>query len=320
MNKVIILINRLSDQPTIDELDVIDQVEAVEKGLDELGFVHEREFVDSNLSTLIGKLKSEPEGVAFNLVESLNGSGGLVHFIPALLESLNYPMTGNPSDAMFLTTQKPLSKLLMEQLGIPTPRWWPAAAPFQPDPLKKYIVKPSREDASVGINEENVFTGSDSGILEIFRNRWGDHFFIEEFIEGREFNISVLGGPNGPEILSPAEMLFKDFPEGKPTILGYSAKWDESTFEYHNTMRTFDLPETDKPLTGEIERICRQCWSVFHLRGFARVDFRVDRENRPYVLEINANPCISPDSGFYNAAIRSGYTFTQVVQRILNDR
>jgi D-alanine-D-alanine ligase len=320
MKKVIILINRLSDQPSIDELDVIDQVEAVEKGLDELGLIHEREFVDSNLGTLIAKLKSEPDGVAFNLVESLNDSGGLVHFIPALLESMNYPMTGNPSDAMFLTTQKPLSKLLMEQLGIPTPRWWPATAPFQPDPLKKYIVKPSREDASVGINEENVFNGSDTGILGIFRNRWGDHFFIEEFIEGREFNISVLGGPNGPEILSPAEMLFRDFPEGKPTILGYSAKWDESTFEYHHTMRTFDIPPSDHPLIGEIERICRQCWSVFHLRGFARVDFRVDRDNRPYVLEINANPCISPDSGFYNAAIRSGYTFTQVVQRILNDR
>jgi len=320
MKKIIILINRLSEQPTTDEIDVIDQVNAVEKSLDELGLAHERVFVDANLGSLIDKLTSEPDGIAFNLVESLNSSGALVYFIPALLESLNYPMTGNPSDAMFLTTQKPLAKQLMQQMEIPTPRWWPAKDSFFPDPHKHYIVKPSREDASVGINEENVFTGANRDILNKFRNRWGDHFFIEEFIAGREFNISVIGGPDGPDILSPAEMLFKDFPDGKPTILGYSAKWDESTFEYHHTMRTFDFPESDFPLLEQIKLICRQCWPVFHLRGYARVDFRVDQNNQPYVLEINANPCISPDSGFYNAAIRNGYTFTQVVQRILNDR
>jgi len=181
-------------------------------------------------------------------------------------------------------------------------------------------VKPSREDASVGINDENVFKGSDQGILDRFRNRWGDHFFIEEFITGREFNLSVLGGPHGPEVLSPAEILFKDFPAGKPTIVGYAAKWDESTFEYQNTIRTFDFPESDYPMLEQLKEICHRCWSAFHLRGFARVDFRVDQNNQPYVLEINANPCISPDSGFYNAALRSGYTFTQVVQRIINDR
>jgi len=269
---------------------------------------------------LISKLKSEPDGIAFNLVESLNNNGGLVYFIPALVESLNYPLTGNPSDAMFLTTQKPLAKNLMQGMGIPTPRWWTAKNSIDLDPGKQYMVKPSREDASVGINDENVFSGSDQRILDKFRNRWGDHFFIEEFITGREFNLSVLGGPNGPEVLSPAEIIFKDFPPGKPSIVGYAAKWDESTFEYQNTIRSFDFPESDHPLLEQLKEVCYRCWSAFHLRGFARVDFRVDQNNKSYVLEINANPCISPDSGFYNAAIRSGYTFTQVVQRILNDR
>ena len=319
MSKVIILINRLSDQPTIDELDVIDQVEAVEKSLDELGLIHEREFVDANLDTLIQKLSGEPGGIAFNLVESINNNAGLVYFIPALLESLKYPFTGNPSDAMFLTTQKPLAKKLMQQMSIPTPEWFSAGEANHLDPAKQYIVKPSREDASIGIDEENVFYGANQEILEKFRDRWGDHFFIEEFIAGREFNISVMAGENGAEVLAPAEMLFKDFPADKPAIMGYSARWDESTFAYHNTQRTFELPESDNVLIEEIKRICRQCWTAFNLRGFARVDFRIDHNNRPFVLEINANPCISPDSGFYNAALRSGYTFSQVIQRILND-
>ena len=320
MSKIIILINRLSDQPSVDELDVIDQVEAVEKSLDELGLIHEREFVDTNLNSLVDKLNGEPGGIAFNLVESLNNSGGLVYFIPALVESMNYPLTGNPSDAMFLTTQKPLAKKVMRGMGIPTPEWWTASDPIDLDPGKQYIVIPSREDASVGINDENVFYGSDRAILDRFRNRWGDHFFVEEFITGREFNLSVLGGPNGPEVLSPAEMLYKEYPAGKPAIMGYAAKWDEGTFEYRNTTRTFDLPESDYSLLKQLKEICYQCWSAFNLRGFARVDFRIGQNNQPYVLEINANPCISPDSGFYNAAIRSGLTFTQVVQRIVNDR
>ena len=316
---ILILINRLSDTPAPDELDVLDQVMAVEKSLDELGYPHEREFIDLDLSTLTRRLETEPDTLAFNLVESLNNNGGLVYFIPALLESLNIPFTGNPSDAMFLTTQKPLAKKLMQGSGIATPEWMEASSSVKLDPYNIYMVKPSREDASVGITDENVFPGSEHEVLAKFREKWGDHFFIEEFIQGREFNLSVVGGPNGPEVLTPAEIRFVDFPAGKPTIVGYAAKWDETTFEYRNTIRSFDFPDSDLPLLRELKSVCCRCWETFNLRGYARVDFRVDENNRPYVLEINANPCISPDSGFYNAALKSGYTFTQMVERILND-
>ena len=316
---ILILINRLSGNPTPDETDVLDQVQAVEKSLDELGYRHDREFIDLDLSSLTRRLASGPEPIVFNLVESLNNNGGLVYFIPALLESLNIPFTGNPSDALFLTTQKPLAKKLMKSHGIPTPEWIDASSVFEPDPHNWYIVKPSREDASVGITDENVFSGSDPSILAKFRKKWGNQFFIEQFIRGREFNLSVVGGPDGPEVLSPAEIRFVDFPPDKPPIVGYAAKWDESTFEYRNTVRTFDFPDSDRPLLEELVALCHKCWHTFNLRGYARVDFRLDQDNRPYVLEINANPCISPDSGFYNAALRSGYTFTQMIERILND-
>ena len=319
MKRVILLINRLPENPTADELDVLEQAAAVEKGLDELGIPHDRVSVDINLETLVDRLKAEPDAIAFNIVESLNHSDALVYFVPALLESMNFPFTGNPSDAMFLTTQKPLAKKIMLSAGIPTPAWWSAGEQLKLDPSKQYIVKPSREDASVGIDELNVFRGDDPGIINKVAERWGNHYFVEEFIPGREFNISVLGGPDGPEVLPPAEMLFKDYPADKPAIMGYSAKWDESTFEYHHTERTFDLPESDSGLVAEITEICKRCWSVFHLRGHARVDFRVNAHGEPLVLEINANPCISPDSGFYNAALEGGYPFSRVIERILND-
>lgn len=319
MNSILILINRLSEQPTADEMDVLDQVEAVEKALDELQLIHHREFVDANLIHLIDRIHENPGGIAFNLVESLNDNAGLVPVIPAVIESLNYPFTGNPSEAMFLTTHKPLAKRIMQYNGIPTPGWWAATDPFTPDPQKHYIVKPSREDASVGITDSSVFLGSDTVSLRNFRDRWGENFFIEEFIAGREFNLSVLGGPDGPEVLSPAEIRFTGFPEGKPRIVGYAAKWEEDSFEYRNTVRSFDFPETDIPLLDTLRQLSLNCWQLFHLRGYARVDFRVDATNRPFVLEINANPCISPDSGFQAAALRSGYSFTDVVKRILTD-
>ncbi len=317
--KVIILINKLSETPTPDELDVIDQVEAVEKSLDELGLQHDREFIDLDLGPLVKRMQSEPDAIAFNLVESLNNNGGLVYFVPALLESIQVPFTGNPSDALFLTTQKPLAKKILTGQGIPTPQWFGPDDAQKLDPARTYMVKPSREDASVGITDENVFPGADPSVLVKFREKWGDHFFIEEYIGGREFNLSVVGSPAGPEVLWPAEILFKNFPEGKPEIVGYAAKWDEETFEYKNTVRTFDFPESDQPLLDELKSLCHRCWVAFNLRGYVRVDFRVDRNNQPYVLEINANPCISPDSGLYNAALRSGYTFTQIIERILND-
>ena len=184
---------------------------------------------------------------------------------------------------------------------------------------KFYIAKPLWEDASVGINDNSIFKGNNTAIPEEYQLKYGKDFFIEEYIDGREFNLSILGGPEGVQVLPPAEILFQNFPEGKPRIVGYEAKWDEYSFEYQNTPRTFEFGENDLPLLSKLEEIAYKCWDAFNLKGYARVDFRVDSNNQPYVLEVNANPCISPDSGFYAACQRAGLSFTQVIQRIISD-
>src|SRR5690606_39168042 len=121
--------------------------------------------------------------------------------------------------------------------------------------------------------------------------RFGREFFAEQFIAGREFNLSVLAGPNGPEVLPPAEIDFSAFPEGKPRIVGYAAKWADGSFEFDQTPRRFEFPRTDGPLLGELTRLARAVWQAFGLRGYARVDFRVDEQGRPWILEVNGNPC-----------------------------
>lgn len=141
--------------------------------------------------------------------------------------------------------------------------------------------------------------------------------FAEEFIDGREFNVPMLDGPDGPQVLPPGEMDFSTFPEGKPRIIGHRAKWHESSFEYNNTPRSFDVREQDRGLVDQLRQLSLDCWRLFDLRGYVRVDFRVDRAGRPWILEVNANPCLSPEAGYAAALDEAGVSYDEAVRRIL---
>ncbi len=148
----------------------------------------------------------------------------------------------------------------------------------------------------------------------------GGTCFAERYIQGREFNLSLLTSPEGPVLLPPAEIRFDQYPPEKRKIVGYKAKWDTDSFEYHHTPRGFEFLPEDGPLLKRMGDLAMKCWDLFGIRGYARVDFRVDRENRPWILEVNANPCLSPDAGFAAAASRAGLSFRDVIERIIEDR
>jgi D-alanine-D-alanine ligase len=153
--------------------------------------------------------------------------------------------------------------------------------------------------------------------LQTYQQEAGRACFAEQYIDGREFNISLLAADDGPQVLPPAEIDFSAYPEGKARIVDYKAKWIEHSFEYNNTPRTFEFPARDAPLLERVSRMAAQCWPLFGLRGYARVDFRVDDRGQPYILEINANPCLSPDSGFPAAGERAGFSYDELVRRIV---
>ena len=102
-------------------------------------------------------------------------------------------------------------------------------------------------------------------------------------------------------------------------MVGYRAKWDEGSYEYHHTPRRFDFPAADVPLLDGLRDLARRCWPLFGLAGYARVDFRVDAAGRPWILEINTNPCIAPDAGFTAALAQAGIGYAEAVGRILAD-
>lgn len=315
----VILYNQLSENPTADEADVLDQVKVVGDMLTLLGVSHTELTFSLRLDLVEEELKKRTPDFVFNLVESINNNGKLLILSPALLAAMHIPFSGGSLEATFITTSKVLTKDKLLSAGIPTAKWISPKETQLLEKSKRYILKPIWEDGSLGIDEENVFWGHDEDYkLKLSRYNPAE-YFIEEYIDGREFNISVMATENGPLVLTPAEMQFINYPEGKPKVMGYTSKWSEDTFEYESTRRTFVYQPEDLALVEMLKEIVRKCWITFGLNGYARVDLRVDKQGNPFVLEINSNPCISPDSGFHAACIYDGIPYHEAIRRIVND-
>jgi D-alanine-D-alanine ligase len=148
--------------------------------------------------------------------------------------------------------------------------------------------------------------------------RFGGQFFAEAFIEGREFNLALLDGPDGPRLLPIAEIDFVDYPDDRPRIVDYEAKWEDDSFAFGNTPRHFDFPAADGSLLERLGELALATWRLFDLTGYVRVDFRVDSMNKPWILEINVNPCLSPDAGFAAAAARAGMDYDEMIGCIVS--
>jgi len=316
---VVFLYEKLSENPKEDELDVIRQMKHIRKALQYLGYPTSEIPFSIDLDRVMKELKKLKPWIVFNLVETTLGTGMLLHIAPSFLTYMKIPFTGSPLDALFITTNKVLSKKQLKLLNIPTSDWYRLDETEKLNPKAKYIVKPICEDGSLGLDENCVFTGNDKRFMKKIQKLDKKTYFIEEFIDGREFNLSVLGGRKGPQVMPPAEILFTDYPDDKPRVVGYNAKWTEDSFEYTHTPRTFRFKKRDLPLIKELQAIALKCWHEFDLKGYVRVDFRVDKNNKPYVLEINGNPCIAPESGYVAATRRAGLKFPDVVKRILED-
>ncbi len=310
MRYAVILHNPVSGESGEDELDVLNQAQLIEEALNSLGYSSERIEFNLDIKGLMINLRAINPDIVFNLVETVNNTGRLSFIAPAVLESFGFRYTGSGSEAIFSTTDKLLCKTILRSHGIATPDWSTTTDEIADD--KVYLTKPIAEDGSLGIEENNVLKGEQITLIP------KDHF-AEEYIPGREFNISLIDGKNGIKVLPPAEMCFNNYPESKPRILGYKAKWKENSFEYKNTSRSFNFGKEDSLLLEELKVISQRCWKVFGLKGYARVDVRVGYDNIPKVIEINANPCIAPDSGFIAACKEAGLTEIEVIKRIIED-
>jgi D-alanine-D-alanine ligase-like ATP-grasp enzyme/GNAT superfamily N-acetyltransferase len=251
-----------------------------------------------DLAAAAAALRTLAPDVVFNLVESLDGGGGLAVAAPALLDRLGLAYTGNDLAALALTADKRATRRALRQAGILVP---PAAEDGWPGP---FIVKHATEHASFGLGAHSVVDAP-----PVPPPGW----FAEAYVEGREFNLALLADGVAVLALPAAEMLFRDWPAGQPRIIDYAGKWLPERASYQRTVRCFAV---EPALAKRLQGLAVACWRALGLAGYARIDLRLAADDVAYVIDVNANPCLSPDAGFAAAAAEAGLDFGEVAERI----
>ena len=316
--RVLILHSEVAPDARPDDQDTLLQAAAIGRTLKQLGHEASCSVFHPDPQVMECTLARECPDVVFNLVETVWGSGAHASLAPAMLTHFGVPFTGCSASAIAACGDKIFAKRAIAGAGLPTPDWSEAPA-WRDIGDGRWIVKSVSEDASLGLDDGAVVEGREA-VAERAQScaaRYGGRWFAERYIEGREFNVALIEKYGAPFALPIGEMVFERWDDARPRIIGYAAKWDETAPEYHDTARVFDWHEREPGLHRMLEFISRECWSFFGLSGYARVDFRVDTEGRPFILEVNPNPCLEPNAGFAAACEQAGIDFENLVSRIV---
>ena len=261
----------------------------------------------------------------FNLVESLEGDARNEAFFAAALELRGIPYTGSGPRTLALCLDKALARAVLAAANVPIARGALLASGGESLAHLTYplLIKPSREDASHGIAIESVARDEAAARARARHviERYAQPALVEEYIAGREFNVGLLEGegPNAaPRILDLAEIDFTNFPAGSPRIVTYGAKWVADSAEWNGTRSVSADVDTD--LGAALRAASAGAWRALGLRGYARVDIRVEdlAPRRMAVIDVNSNPDLSPDAGFALTAGRSGIPYVEFIDSILN--
>lgn len=325
--KVGILFNSPVKSPRGEEIDylaeeeVLDQVDAVQEVLKKLDIHYHLFPVRDNVEDVVKALKSYKPDVVINLCEGFMGDSSLEMHIPSILEILRIPYTGSSPLTLGLCQNKGLAKAILKACSVSTPNYCVATgyeSAFKDLEGLSFplIVKPLREDASIGISRRS-FVRDHVELkrqIEYIINLYRQPALVEEYISGREFNVSILGNEN-PIVLPISEIIF-DFKD-EPKIVDYAAKWLKESEEYAKT-RPVCPAELGSEVKSRVENAALKAYRALECRDYARVDIRLESKTEtPYVLEVNPNPDISPEAGFARSLKAAGIPFEVFIKKIL---
>lgn len=274
-------------------------------------------FDSADLYGTVEALAAKRPDAVFNLVEEAGGDLALSVLPTQILETLNRPFTGCGSAAIGLTTHKLAAKSLLAAVGLPTPAWISAEGGPGETGAGPFLIKPVCGDGSQGLAEDRIELADTAAearaaLARAERGVLGG-WFAERYVAGRELSQSLLEREGRPQVLPAAEFCFVDYPADKPRIVGYRGKWEPDSFEYRHLVRRFDLPAEDAALVRRLGELSLECWRLFGLRGYARIDFRIDADGRPWILEVNSNPSMCLGASFPAAAEHAGLSFYDLV-------
>jgi D-alanine-D-alanine ligase len=300
-------------------LSVLEGVAAVRQALSELGYEVTAVPILPPYDRAKHTLKAIDADVVFNLFEGFDGRPKTEAIIAKMMSELGLTHTGCSSTALALALDKARAKELMQSQGISTPRY----QLLTPETLSQFqlrypcIVKPCGEDASHGLNPQSVVydhASLESQVIGVSR-AFGGKALVEEFVDGREFNATVIGNDE-VAVLPISEIIFS-LPPGMPRILTYAAKWEEGTPYFDGT--TVACPaEIGEELRAELAQTAVTVFKLLVKQGYGRVDMRLDSDGKIQVLEANPNPDITPGSGAARQAAAAGMTYAQFVGKIVS--
>jgi D-alanine-D-alanine ligase len=314
--------NTLAFEPEydIEVSTVLEEYKAVASALRRVGYRARAVNINEDLGKLERLLRRNPPDVVFNLVEFLHDDAELEPAVAALYELHQVAYTGSPPFALSLCHKKGLTKQVLLQNGVPTPRFVLLDEPVMPKRPKLHfpvIVKPAREDASSGVEEGSVVHDEEQlqRRLAYVEHEFGTPILVEEFIDGPELHVALLGN-DPPDVLPPILWDFSDLPEGHPHIISFAAKWNPLAEVYHRLHSICPAPLPQRVLR-KVERVAIRAFEVCGCRDYARLDIRIGQDGKPYVLEINPNPDLTEGVSFMESAEVAGYSFEDTLAAIV---
>jgi D-alanine-D-alanine ligase len=280
--------------------------------------------VRDDLERLIRQLDEWAPELVFNGAEAYRGNASLEYLLPGLLEAEGYRYTGAPPLSLQVTRNKAISKKVLAYFGIQVPGFvsYRLHEKITPPPNLTFplIVKPLQADASAGIAQASVVQDPDSLAERVtfVYERFGQGAIAEEFVDGRELYVSIIGNDDELQVLPMTELIFdkrKTRPEER--IATQFAKWDESYRERKGIRNVLARP-VSRPVRDRIIETCRVAYRALWLRDYARLDLRLSPDGGVWVLEANANPFISYGHDMANAAAKAGLEYCDFIQRIVD--
>ena len=315
--------NSQQDPENGSRADIRGTADDVTAALAGAGLVVDALGIDGDLSGAMTAIAAFAPDVVFNLCESLSGEARFEPLLPLLLEHAGVAYTGSAPLALGLALHKNRAKAVLRGAGVPTPdavclTAAEVSAVTLPFPL---IVKPSREDASTGISAQSVVherADLERQVRAVIA-RYRQPALVERYIEGREIYVSMLGRRDGGIDLLPLhEIDFSEMPAGRPRIVSYAAKWEESSVEYRGTkpVACAGLPAD---VTARISTVARAAFAAMELRDYGRLDIRLAGDGTPYVIDVNPNCDLSEGAGgFARAGRAAGLGYYEVIRRIVD--
>ena len=301
------------DQPT--EFHIV-------KTLRELGHIVSIIGVFDEVEPILQKIKEYKPDVVFNLTEQFRNNRWLDKDIAGLMELLDVPFTGAGSTGLMLTRNKAICKQILSTRRIRVPGF------FTVHPGKKVrvprgvrfplVVKPLYEDASDGISNASLVKNIDGLTARLLwvHETFNQPAIAEEFIDGREFYVSVIGNKR-PKVLPFRELIFDTIENSGPVMATSRVKWNRKYQKKWNIKFGF-VKNIDERVAAQVSRVCKKVYRLLNIHDFGRVDIRLTPDNRIYILEANANPDLHYNEDVAESARKVDISYPQLINTILH--